>query len=86
MPSSLFGNGTSQQNPQPNPQLQSAIQMCKAGGNPQNILQSMISARNPRVLQAMQLVKSMGGDPKSAFYNLAAQKGVDPDSILSMLK
>lgn len=86
MPSSLFRNVASQPSQQPNPQLQSAIQMCKSGGNPQSILQSMISAKNPRVLQAMQLVKSMGGDPKSAFYTLAAQKGVDPDSILSMLK
>jgi hypothetical protein len=61
-------------------------QLFKSGGNPQNMMQSIISAKNPQMAQVMQLVNSMGGDPKAAFYQLAAQKGVDPNSILSMLK
>lgn len=61
-------------------------QMYKSGGNAQNMLQSMLSAKNPQMAQAIQLVNSMGGDPKTAFYQLASQKGVDPNSILSMLQ
>lgn len=60
--------------------------MFKSGGNPQNMLQSMIAAKNPKAVQAMQLVRAAGGDMRSAFYNLAAQKGVDPNTILNMLK
>lgn len=60
--------------------------MFKGGGNPQGLLQSMISARNPNALQAMQIVQNSGGDMKAAFFKLAAEKGVDPNSILSMLK
>lgn len=60
--------------------------MLKSGGNPQSMLQSMITAKNPKMMEVMQLVNSMGGNPKEAFYKLAAQKGVDPNSILSMLK
>lgn len=46
----------------------------------------MVSAKNPRAMQAMQLIRASGGDMRAAFYNLAAQKGVDPNSVLSMLK
>lgn len=46
----------------------------------------MISARNPNAMQAMQVIQSSGGDMKAAFFKLAAEKGVDPNSILSMLK
>ena len=60
--------------------------MCKSGGNPQNILQSMIFAKNPVAMQAMQIVSQSGGDMRTAFYDLAAKKGVDPNSVLSMLK
>jgi len=69
-----------------NPQLQNAVQVIKNAGNPQAMLQSMISAKNPQIAEIIQLVNSMGGDPKATFYRLAAQRGVDPNSILGMLK
>ena len=46
----------------------------------------MMAEKNPKIIEVMQLVNSMGGNPKEVFYKLAAQKGVDPNSILSMLK
>lgn len=61
-------------------------QLYKNGGNPRSMLQSMISARNPQMAQVMQIVNGSGGDAKAAFYKLAAQKGVDPNAILSMLQ
>ena len=40
----------------------------------------------PQYQQAMQLIQQAGGDAKAAFYQLAKEKGVDPNQILSMLK
>lgn len=36
--------------------------------------------------QAMELVQQNGGDARAAFYNLAKQKGVNPDDILNQLR
>ena len=40
---------------------------------------------NPKVREVMDMVNRTG-DPKSAFYQMAAAKGVDPDVILSMIR
>ena len=58
--------------------IQQAVQLAK--GNPMALMQG------PRYQQAMQLIQQSGGDAKAAFFNLARQKGVDPDQLLSMLK
>ena len=39
--------------------------------------------RNPQVQQLIQLSNN---DPKQAFYNLAEQKGINPNDILDILK
>lgn len=42
---------------------------------------------SPSQLQnVVNYIKQNGGDAKSAYYNMAAQKGVDPNSILKFLK
>lgn len=58
--------------------IQQAVQLAK--GNPLALMQG------PQYQQAMNLIQQAGGDARAAFYNLARQKGVDPDQILSMLK
>ena len=40
---------------------------------------------NPQMRQVMELVKKYG-DPRTAFYALAEQKGVDPQTVLDSLK
>ena len=88
MPSSLFGNQPQQPqfvNPVQNPQLQAVSQIFNSGGDPRKLIQSMMSARNPQMANVINYVNSMGGDPKAAFYKLAAEKGVDPNAILGML-
>lgn len=57
----------------------------RSAGNPQFALQQMASG-NPAVKQALDLVNQNGGDAKAAFYNLAQQYGIDPESIMGMLK
>jgi hypothetical protein len=42
---------------------------------------------NPNFQSVMSLVNQQyGGNAKAAFYDLAKQKGVDPNQVLSMLR
>ena len=41
---------------------------------------------NPQYQGIMEYINQNGGNAKSAFYNMAAQRGVDPNSILSQLR
>ena len=57
----------------------------KSSNNPQAMLQNMVN-QNPQYKQIMDYVRQNGGDPKTAFYKMAQEKGVNPDDILNMLK
>ena len=92
MPSSLFGPQmpTSQVQPQnrvvgPISQLKNMMGMIKASGNPNALMQQM-AMTNPNYKQVMEYVNQNGGDPKKAFFQMAQEKGVNPESILSMLR
>lgn len=65
--------------------IKNMMSMIKNAGNPQMMLQQMMS-QNPQIQQVMQYVKDNGGNAKTAFYKLAEQKGVNPEEILQMLK
>ena len=43
-------------------------------------------ANNPQYQYVLNYIAQNGGDAKTAFYNMAAQKGIDPNTILSRLK
>ncbi len=58
--------------------------MMNAVRNPMAFLQNQFT--QTQIGQAMDLVKQNGGDAKAAFYNLAKQKGVNPDDILNQLR
>jgi hypothetical protein len=58
------------------------IRAVKTAQNPTAMIQNM-AAQNPQVQQAIRMA---GGDPKAAFYNLARQRGVNPDDVLNMLR
>lgn len=53
--------------------------------NPQAAAEQMLF-NNPNFREVLTYINQNGGDAKSAFYNLAAQKGIDPNSILNQLK
>ena len=40
----------------------------------------------PEMKNILDMVQQNGGDAQSLFYQLAAQKGVDPNIILNMFK
>ena len=52
--------------------------------NPQVMINKMLQ-NNPNLKPFMEMIKN-GANPKDLFYNLARQKGVDPESILSQLR
>ena len=66
------------------PQIRQMIQMVRSAGNPQAIIGQLMQ-NNPQMQQVMDLIKASGNDPKRAFYALAEQKGIDPNSILDQL-
>lgn len=53
--------------------------------NPEQMMQ-MLFANNPQYNNVMSYIQQNGGDAKSAFYNMAAQMGVNPETILSKLR
>lgn len=58
--------------------------MARASKDPMGTIQQM-SASNPQMQQVMQVIQQNGGNAKAAFFNLAQQKGVDPNVILQQL-
>lgn len=66
-------------------QIKNMMNMLRSSNNPQALLQNMIQ-QNPQMKNVMDIIQQNGGDPKTAFYNLANQRGVNPDEILEMLK
>lgn len=70
------------QNLQP---IKNMMSMLKSAGNPQMMLQQMMS-QNPQFKQAVDYVNANGGDAKTACYKLAKEKGINPDEILQMFK
>ena len=63
-------------------QLMQTVQMSQ---NPQMMLQHLMST-NPSLKQAVEYINANGGDPKEAFYKLAQEKGIDPQTVLNSLK
>ena len=61
------------------------MQMMQNSGNPQAMLQNMLM-NDPRYGDVLKMINAHGGDAKAAFYDLAEQKGVDPNEIINMLK
>lgn len=76
---------TNQLNPQVIQQIKGVMNQIKMAQNPQYALNQMLMS-NPQLAQAVNFIKSSGGNPQQAFYNLAQQKGVDPQMVLNELQ
>ena len=81
MASSLFPNKPMQNMSN----LKNMMGMAKSVGNPAMMMQQMMG-NNPNYQKAMELIKQHGGNARSAFYALAQQMGVDPNTVLNSLK
>lgn len=79
---SQAGN-SSPSNPQSN--LLNLLAEIRKSPNPESAIESMV-VNNPQYANVMNYISQNGGSAKAAFYNMAAQKGIDPNSILRYLK
>ena len=68
-----------------NPQAKQLMQMIQTSQNPQMAIQNLMQS-NPNMKQAIDYINANGGNPKEAFYKLAKERGIDPDTILNSLK
>ena len=65
--------------------LLNLMNQVRNSSNPTEAMEKMLT-NNPNFQNVVNYINQNGGDAKTAFYNLAAQKGVDPNTILSQLK
>lgn len=60
-------------------------QQVRNSPNPNQAMQSLLQ-NDSRFSGITDYISQNGGDAKTAFYNMAAQKGVDPNKILNLLR
>ena len=53
--------------------------------NPNKTMERLLY-NNPTFREIMTYISENGGNAKAAFYNMAAQKGIDPNSVLNKLR
>lgn len=68
-----------------NNNLQQTVNMMKTMRNPQAML-NQLSQSNPQVKELMTMLQTSGKSPKDMFYQVAQEKGVDPEEVLNMLR
>ena len=57
--------------------------------NSGNVTQAMLKAmldRNPQMKMINELIGKHNGNAQAAFYDLAKQKGADPNQIINLLR
>lgn len=65
--------------------IKNLMGIVRGSGNPMMAINQMAGS-NPAIRQALDYVNANGGDARAAFYKLAQERGIDPNSILDMLK
>lgn len=68
-----------------NNSLMGMMNQIRQSPNPQQAMQNMVM-NSPDFRNIVNYINQNGGDARSAFYNLAAQKGINPESILQRLR
>lgn len=71
-------------NPQAIQQIRGIMNQIKVAQNPQLALTQLL-LNNPRLQQAINLIKNSGGDAKTTFMNMAKQMGVNPQDVINQL-
>lgn len=65
--------------------IKNLMQQIRFAQNPVYALNQMATS-NPMLKQAVEYIKQNGGDARTACYNLAREKGIDPTAILNQLR
>ena len=66
-------------------QMKQLATVFKNARNPQQLLMNMAN-QNPQVKQVMTMIQNSNKSPKDLFYEVAKQKGIDPNQILNLLQ
>lgn len=66
-------------------QIKNMMNLFKGAKNPQQMLMNMAN-QNPQMRQVMNLIQNSNKSPKDLFYEMAQQKGIDPNQIINMLQ
>ena len=70
-------------NPQAIQGVKQLINMFKCAGNPNQIMQTIMS-QNPQIAQVMSMLK--GRNAQQFFYEECKREGIDPNEIINQLK
>lgn len=65
--------------------LQRMINMVSRSNNPMQLMQTMAQS-NPQLQSILNLIQTSQKSPKDLFFEMAQQRGVDPQQILQMLQ
>lgn len=65
--------------------LQQMINMVSRSNNPMQLMQT-IAQSNPQLQSILNLIQTSQKSPKDLFFEMAQQRGVDPQQILQMLQ
>ena len=65
--------------------LQQIINMVSHSNNPMQLMQTMAQS-NPQLQSILNLIQTSQKSPKDLFFEMAQQRGVDPQQILQMLQ
>lgn len=65
--------------------LSEVFNKVRNSNNPNQFMQQLL-VNDPRFQNVVKYIDQNGGNAKAAFYNLAAQKGIDPELILNKLR
>lgn len=68
-----------------NNNIRQIANMMKMSSNPQAML-NQLAQNNPQAKEVIGLIQNSGKTPKELFYQMANEKGVDPNEILNMLR
>ena len=66
-------------------QIKQMANLVKNVNNPQQLLTNLVN-QNPQMKQVLDMIQTSGKSPRDLFYEMANQKGVDPNQILNLLK
>ena len=65
--------------------LQQMINMVSHSNNPMQLMQTMAQS-NPQLQSILNLIQTSQKSPKDLFFEMAQQRGVDPQQILQILQ
>lgn len=64
-------------------EINKIINAYKSTNNPQQLLMNM-AMKNPNIQKIINMINESGQTPKDLFFQMARQKGIDPNIIINM--